>query len=129
MDKNTKLLLGIGLVGVGAYLLMQSKKPKATTSFAGATFDDVVGNRRGFVSELPAKDSTFNVVGNPSGGGVGQRPRLGEFTGAEQLPVADSGWVRADGVQEFYDVQSPNWAKYAGNTQFFDVESKGWVRG
>jgi hypothetical protein len=111
MDKNTKLLLGIGLVGVGAYLLMQSKKPKATTSFAGATFNDVVGNRRGFVNELPVKESTF------------------EFTGAEQLPVADSGWVRADGVQQFYDVQSPNWAKYAGNTQFFDVESKGWVRG
>jgi hypothetical protein len=111
MDKNTKLLLGVGLVGVGAYLLMQSKKPK-TTSFAGATFNDVVGKRRGFVSELPAKDSTFTG-----------------FTGAEQLPVADSGWVRADGVQQFYDVQSPNWAKYAGNTQFFDVESKGWVRG
>jgi hypothetical protein len=112
MDKNTKLLLGVGLVGVGAYLLMQSKKPKATTSFAGATFNDVVGNRRGFVSELPAKESPFT-----------------RFTGAEQLPVADSGWVRADGVQQFYDVQSPNWAKYAGNTQFFDVESKGWVRG
>lgn len=111
MNKNTKLLLGVGLVGVAAYLFMQSKKPKATTSFAGATFDDVVGKRRGFVGELPVKQSTF------------------EFTGAEQLPVADSGWVRADGVQQFYDVQSPNWAKYAGNTQFFDVESKGWVRG
>ena len=111
MDKNTKLLLGVGLVGVAAYLFIQSKKPKATTSFAGATFDDVVGKRRGFVGELPVKQSTF------------------EFTGAEQLPVADSGWVRADGVQQFYDVQSPNWAKYAGNTQFFDVESKGWVRG
>jgi len=111
MNKNTKLLLGVGLVGVAAYLFMQSKKPKATTSFAGATFNDVVGKRRGFVGELPVKQSTF------------------EFTGAEQLPVADSGWVRADGVQQFYDVQSPNWAKYAGNTQFFDVESKGWVRG
>jgi hypothetical protein len=113
MDKNTKLLLGIGLVGVGAYLLMQSKKPKATTSFAGASFNDVVGNRRGFVNELPVENSTFTG-----------------FVGAGELPVQDSGWVRADGgVQEFYDVQSPNWAKYAGNTQFFDVESKGWVRG
>lgn len=112
MDKNTKLLLGIGLVGVGAYLLMQSKKPKNTASYVGSMPTDVVGNRRGFVSELPAEESPFT-----------------RFTGAEQLPVADSGWVRADGVQKFYDVQSPNWAKYAGNTQFFDVESKGWVRG
>ena len=127
MDKNTKLLLGVGLVGVGAYLLMQSKKPKNTASYAGTMPTDVVGNRtasyvgtmptdvvgkrRGFVNQLPVKESTF------------------EFTGAQQLPVADSGWVRADGVQQFYDVQSPNWAKYAGNTQFFDVESKGWVRG
>jgi hypothetical protein len=32
MDKKTKLWLGVGVVGVGAYLLWKSKQPKATTS-------------------------------------------------------------------------------------------------
>ena len=32
MDKKTKLWLGVGVVGVGAYLLWKSKQPKATTA-------------------------------------------------------------------------------------------------
>jgi hypothetical protein len=41
MDKKTKMWLGVGVVGVGAYLLWKSKQPKATTTTttapAGAT--------------------------------------------------------------------------------------------
>lgn len=65
MDKNTKLLLGVGLVAVGAYLLI--KKPKKivyTASFSGENWNDVVGDRRGFAGNLPAKDSRWVVTGN-----------------------------------------------------------------
>jgi hypothetical protein len=37
MTKQTKMLVGVGLVGVAAYLLWKSQQPKATTttSFVG----------------------------------------------------------------------------------------------
>ena len=40
MNKQTKMLVGVGLVGVAAYLLWKSQQPKATTS----TTTSFVGN-------------------------------------------------------------------------------------
>ena len=143
MEKQTKLLLGVGLVGIGAYMLWKKGQPKAA-SFAGRDFSDVVGNRKGFVSELPAKDSKFNFnalasAPTPTLTGSGQYQH---FT--NELPVKKSGWVRADGmalagmkvkgettdgtVGKFYDVAEPKWSKYTG-AEFFDVKDKGWVDG
>jgi hypothetical protein len=142
MNKQTKLLLGVGLVGVGAYMLWKKNQPK--TAFAGRDFSDVVGKRKGFVNELPAEDSKFNFnalasAPTPTLTGSGQYQH---FT--NELPVKDSGWVRADGlalagmkvkgettdgtVGKFYDVAEPRWSKYTGS-QFFDVKDKGWVDG
>ena len=44
MTKNTQILIGVGVVGVGAYLLWKSKQPKKTFANAmGRNFVKVVG--------------------------------------------------------------------------------------
>jgi hypothetical protein len=91
MDKNTKIALGLAVVGVGAYLIYkQTQKPVTTANYSG-----VVGNRQRLMSGMRnivdnqtdvARPSTFNANGT-----------VGQGKGSEFFNVNDSGWLRANG--------------------------------
>jgi len=126
MNKNTKTLLGVAVVGVAGYYLYNNyKKAKASPApVAAASFTGNAGNRnpafsgdrmkamvglsgkRGIagntdINTVAPKDSRFN----PRGGAK-------SWTGNQQKS-ASSGWVRADGgdkiAGKFYNTQSTNW--------------------
>lgn len=144
MDKQTKLLLGVGLVGFGAYMLWKSQQPKTPKGFAGADWNDVVGKRKGFVNELPAQDSKFNFnalaeAPTPTLQGTGKfqyfeknkiaavtpYPRFSGFV--NELPAMDSGWVRADGMQlAGLKVQGKTTDNTTG--KFYDVAEPRWSK-
>lgn len=91
MNKNTKLALGIAVVGVGAYLIWkQTQKPSPSASFSGR-----VGNRQALMSgkrnivdnqTAVARPSSFNANGT-----------VGQGKGGRFFKVNDSGWLRANG--------------------------------
>ena len=91
MDKKTKLWLGVGVVGVGAYLLWKSKQPKATTAVdtAAATTAKAgflagdrqisqdgtqffghqrMMNQTGMINSLDTERTKFNQTGATLGG-------------------------------------------------------------
>ena len=55
-----KVILGVGLIAAGGYLLWKQNQKKEMLGIDGFT-TRVIGNRskRGFVSSLPAQESTF----------------------------------------------------------------------
>jgi hypothetical protein len=78
MDKKTKMWLGVGVVGVGAYLLMKSKKSAtpslttaatepAKTSFAaqdGSFYSsERMKNQTGIINDLNSPTTKFNQTG------------------------------------------------------------------
>jgi len=87
MDKKTKLLLGIGVVGVGAYLLFKSKKttPALTAAPAPAKF---VG-ADSFASVGP--NQKFNAEGKFASVGENMRPLSGMRVGERQKSFASVG--------------------------------------
>jgi hypothetical protein len=130
MNKNTKTLLGVAVVGVAGYYLYNNYKkakaspaPVAAASFSGGVASNrmqaysggvkgdvmkkMVGlsGKRGIagntdINTVSPQDSRFN----PRGGAKG-------FTGNQQKS-ASSSWVRADGGKiagKFYNTQSTNW--------------------
>lgn len=79
MDKKTKLLLGVGVVGVGAYLLFKSKKatPALTSAtepakFVGADSFDSVGENQKFTN-LAGGVMSDRMKSADGFGSVGQR--------------------------------------------------------
>jgi hypothetical protein len=109
MDKKTKLLLGIGVVGVGAYLLFKSKKattpalsPAAPANLVGfdtGNFYDVKGGHAGVMGEgvftnASGKKRKGSVqVGDLSGEFVNRRGSIevGDLGGGEFVNSA-GGW-------------------------------------
>lgn len=98
MDKNTKIALGIAVIGVGAYLIYKNK-PATPASFNGrrrAYTGNIMGNRQRMMSGAKrnivdnqtdvARPSTFNASGT-----------VGQGKGGKFFKVQDSGWLRADG--------------------------------
>ena len=87
MDKKTKLLLGVGVVGVGAYLLFKSKKttPALTAAPAPAKF---VG-ADSFASVGP--NQKFNAEGKFASVGENMRPLSGMRVGERQKSFASVG--------------------------------------
>jgi len=88
MDKKTKLLLGIGIVGVGAYLLFRSKKattpalsPSAPANLVGfdtGKFYDVKGGHAGVMGE--------GIFTNASGRKRKGSVQVGDLYGGEFVP-------------------------------------------
>jgi membrane-bound ClpP family serine protease len=99
MTKQTKMLLGVGAVGVVAYFIYKNQQSKL--SFAG------VGKRM--------------MVGADGLKGLKMKKNL---VNQQTIRPKDSGWVRADG--KFFDVKSSGWLRADG--KFFDVKSSGWLR-
>lgn len=90
MNKNTKLILGFGLVAAGGYFYWKSKKPADTPKVAyDATLVRAVGRRQNFSSNLPVKGSNFNFSNN--------------------LIVKDSGWLRIEGAGTFFKTHDSGW--------------------
>lgn len=128
MNKNTKTLLGVAVVGVAGYYLYNNwKKAQAAPPVAAAKFSGGVSSprmqaytggvqgdrmkgmvglsgKRGIagntdINTVAPKDSRFN----PRGGAK-------SWTGNGQK-AASSDWVRADGkiAGKFYNTHSTNW--------------------
>jgi hypothetical protein len=89
MDKNTKIALGLAVVGVGAYLIWkQTQKPAATA----ASF---VGNRQRLMSGMRNIVDNQTNVARPSSFNADGTVGLGK--GSKFFNVNDSGWLRANG--------------------------------
>jgi hypothetical protein len=95
MDKKTKMWLGVGVVGVGAYLLWKSKQPKATTTTttttapAGATASFAsVGDNEKFTNFTSEKVGPRMISAN----GVGDRMKPADgFAGVYERQVSATG--------------------------------------
>jgi hypothetical protein len=129
MDKNTKTLLGVSVVGVAGYYLYNNWKkaqaapaPVAAAAFTGnagtrnpAFSGGVEGDRMKAMVGLSGKKG---IVGNTDINSIAPKdsrfdPRGGakSWTGNQQM-AASSDWVRADGGKiagQFYNTQSTNW--------------------
>ena len=66
MDKKTKLYLGIGVVAVGAYLLLKSKKAKTPSLTSAVEPAKFVGANGGMINSLNSPTQKFNA-GGPEG--------------------------------------------------------------
>ena len=98
MDKKTKLYLGLGVVAVGAYLLMKSKKAAAATTpavapakFVGADSFASVGDNEKFTNMAGVEDRMKHADGFAS---VGERMISADstkFAGVGQRTVAATG--------------------------------------
>jgi len=110
MDKNTKLLLGIALVGTGAYMLWFQNQKKMS----------YVGNPVGRRMRMAGKMNASGLKGL----------KMKTFVPNQQLPVHDSGWQGADGG--FKATKEENVFKgYAGsgftsdNSKIFSADGTG----
>lgn len=149
MDKNQKLLLGAGIVAVGAYLLWKSKQPKA--SMVG--FNTKKKRKKGFVSNMPQDGKFANAGGVDLNrklvnrkGFVTNTPQDGHFAnivGAKNDFANASGNDRAKAVRDMKDMKlsdrkSTNPVKplpikeeikgqvFTNATGFFDVADNSW---
>jgi hypothetical protein len=116
MDKKTKLWLGAGIVGVGAYLLWKSKQTAAPAVAPAAA-----ANMVGF---LPVGERMISAEG-AGYAGVGDNEKF-NATGQEVGPrmISQNGNQYS---KEFYDVQDSKFANQTGNgnqysQEFFDVK-------
>jgi len=130
MNKNTKTLLGVAVVGVAGYYLYNNyKKAKASPApVAAASFSGGVGGPRtqAYTGGVKVGDRMKGMVGLSGKRGIAGNtdintvapqdsrfnPRGGakSWTGNQQKS-ASSDWVRADGkiAGKFYNTQSTNW--------------------
>lgn len=102
MDKQTKLLLGLGLIGVGGYMLWKQGQQKPKASYVGNMGRRMRMSGKKNMAKMAggtveAQASKFNASGTFSHGG-------------------------------FFDVSSPNWKGLAGQDGFYDVQSSDWLR-
>lgn len=90
MNKNTKMLLGVAILGSGGYLILKSLKPKPTISFIGSF------SKR-----------------QMSGGVMSKRKK--NLTELRTDVAKDSGWLRGDGTTmkggDFFNVKGSGWLR------------------
>ena len=87
MNKQTKTLSIVAVVGVGAYLIWKQMQPKKTTSFSGR-----VGNRQVGLTGIENGNAKNSNWIRPSLNG-----RKLKLTGvAENMTPMNSSWIRPD---------------------------------
>jgi hypothetical protein len=71
MTKQTKILVGLGLVGVAAYLLYKSSQPKATANASGGKKSSIPNCTKGCSSDHKciSNGRVFDCI--PTVGGLG----------------------------------------------------------
>ena len=122
MEKQTKTLLGIAIVGVGGYMIWKQMKPMTpvaatppttdatTMSFSGNVGDRMHNASGGNIFKQGVKNQIFqNASGIFKQGGKSQI-----FKGLVKqgtISVKDSGWLRATGSDSFYNTQSSGWLR------------------
>ena len=128
MDKQTKLLLGLGLVGVGGYLLWKQgqMKPK-TASYTGNS----VGRRMRF-SGAPTPNVNLKM-------GKGKRKKnMAMMAGKKNMAMMAGGTVEAHQSTfnanggafshgGFFDVKDSGWQGFTGSANMM-VKDSGWQR-
>jgi len=124
MDKQTKLLLGLGLIGVGGYLLWKQGQMKPTTaSYTGNS----VGRRMRF-SGAPTPNVNLKM---------GRKKNMAMMSGKKNMAMMAGGTVEAHQSTfnanggafshgGFFDVKDSGWQGFTGNKGFFDVKDSGW---
>ena len=141
MDKQTKLLLGLGLVAAGGYLLWMQNQKKA--SFAGVGKRKLLKMTGGVEGDKQLLNMTGGVEGNKEllnyagSNPVGRRMRMSgkksmammagggvdvkqsTFNAAGSAPYAGAG-------KGFFAVKDSGWQGFTGGTSFFQVEDSGW---
>ena len=115
MDKQTKLLLGLGLIGVGGYLLWKqgqtkptpapAAEPKKFTGDAGPRMRGANGKKKNMAmmagGTVEAHQSTFNANGSADTFGHGgffdvqSKPLAGTWKGfvSNALDAKSSSWM------------------------------------
>jgi hypothetical protein len=104
MNKQTKTLSIVAVVGVGAYLIWKQMQPKATTTTTTSFSGGVMGNRqRGLVGIENGGAKNSNWIRpklnrrklKMTGGVMSNRKRL--ITGvAENMTPKNSNWIRPE---------------------------------
>jgi len=120
MTKNQQLLLGVGVVGLAAFLYHKSKQPKA--NLGGGVLSPRMRNYVGMNAKRNASggklkgirmnaDGTRMIAGNVLP--LGDRAAFGKKKAgfANQKLSGDSSWVGVD----------------SSKSKFFKVQDKGWV--
>jgi hypothetical protein len=117
MDKNSKLLLGVAVVGVVGYLLL-SKKPTKTTTTAAATTPAVPATTTSFTGNAGRVQKLVGMSG------VSPKENMVGLT--NNLTVADSHWVRADG-STIDMLMKPSTASKDASAKFFSPQDSTWA--
>jgi len=126
MDKQTKLLLGLGLIGVGGYLLWKQGQMKPTT----ASYTGNVGRRMRFNGPKPK-------VGLGLGRKRKGKKNMAMMAGKKNMMMMAGGTVEAHQSTfnanggafshgGFFDVKDSGWQGFTGGTGFFSVKDSGW---
>jgi hypothetical protein len=114
MDKKTKLWLGAGIVGVGAYLLWKSKQ----TAAPAITKASMVG-----FNSVGDNEKFTNAVGSDF---AGVEPRLmnanGDFAGVGDSEKFNAGGPVGDGTANFKNQNGNQYSK-----EFFDVQDSNYA--
>ena len=125
MDKQTKLLLGLGLIGVGGYLLWKQGQMKPTT----ASYTGNVGRRMRF-SGAPTPKVGLGL-------GRKRKKNMAMMAGKKNMMMMAGGTVEAHQSTfnanggafshgGFFDVKDSGWQGFTGGTGFFSVKDSGW---
>jgi hypothetical protein len=126
MDKQTKLLLGLGLIGVGGYLLWKQGQMKPTT----ASYTGNVGRRMRFNGPKPK-------VGLGLGRKRKGKKNMAMMAGKKNMMMMAGGTVEAHQSTfnanggafshgGFFDVKDSGWQGFTGGPGFFSVKDSGW---
>ena len=106
MNKNTKILLGVAILGTGGYLIMKSLKPTPPLKFTGNLNPGPLVSKRQMSGGVMSKRKT-----------LGSNKKKMNLTEIRTDVSKDSGWLRGDGTT----------MKNRGD--FFNVKGSGWLRG
>ena len=113
MNKQTKTILGLAIVGVGGYMLWKSMKP------APAQTTQFIGDRQRLMVGMSGKknltDINTDVVRDS--GWLRASGKLANSSSTKMFEVEDSGWLRASGKL----ANSPS-------NNMFDIKDSGWLR-
>jgi len=113
MNKNTQILLGVGILGIGGYLYWKStQKPKNMVGAIGGKRKNMIRRADGFFANADG------IFANASGEKIFAN---GDGT-AKPLPrnnfdIQGSGWLRgADGTKIFKNMAQPMTTQNCGHT-------------